>query len=812
MNMLRRALYGWALGWSFISLWAERLWARLWAVITLLMFFGALAASGLIFKLGKTGHLAALALFLAAIIAAAFLTGRRFTLPRRWQVERRIERESGLKHRPLAMMHDKPEEGTSPAALRLWHRARDEALQSHSGLRIWRPRPRVGRMDKYGLRFAAMICLAAALVLAQGKAFDRLKSAVQPPALFKIQPALVAMDIWIEPPAYTHAAPVFLATAQSGRTTATEARVPDGSILKLRVGGIKSAPKLFYAGEKTGSFAEAAPGSFTLETPLSKSGTMEIRRGWWQSPLGSWQIDIIPDSQPEVQILSADSAERASLKITYNARDDYGIRSLQAVIEPSPDIPAEKWHETIVFDIPFSGQQSREAEQHIEHLAHHPMAGTPVSIRLIATDETGNKAESNIEKMVLPERQFKNPAAIAVNRERKRLIRFDDPLTFRITSVMLAQLANRPAVIKEDLRVFLGLVVSIKRLGYTPTPYSAYTVRDILWNLALRLEDGGLVLAREELRQALQQLNQALNDKNISEEKLQQLSDNVNQKTQQYMQELAKEMRQRMEQGDGEQQQQPQISPELAQKLMEKMDMSDIEKMMQQMQHGDSREQMQAMTELMQKMLENTDPGNAMGEREQKALENLQKMEDLIQDQQKLIDQTGKKQPQEDSGEEAGEQGRIRKELGGVMRDMGENMPEVPEQFGNADQEMKGAQQQLGGNNPDKSMPHQKEALKQLQEGQDQAMQQVADQMKAGMSGGGSGSGQQSPGNYGEGFDPLGRDQGKPQPYSNVKIPDEKERRRVQEIIEELRGRSNDWERPREERQYIDRLLDPFSN
>ncbi|MFN7112797.1 MAG: DUF4175 domain-containing protein [Alphaproteobacteria bacterium] len=812
MDFLRRVLYWWTIGWSFISLWAERLWARFWALCTVLMFFGAFAVSGLIFKFGKTGHFVLLIAFLGLAILAAFYMGRRFILPRRWQIERRIESESGLKHRPLAMMHDKPEQGASPAAIKLWYKQRAEAQKAWGALRVWRPRPRVGRQDRYNLRFTAMICLALALLFAQGRALDRLEAALRPPALFKMPVTTVAMDVWIEPPAYTTAAPVFLATAQTGRTTAEAASVPDGSILKLRIGGLKRAPKLFYDGKKTLLFEEAAPGSFTLEMPLSKSGVMEIRRGWWQSPLGSWNIDIIPDRQPDVQILSADAAERAALKITYSARDDYGIRSLRAVIEPSPDIPAEPWHETITFDIPFSGRQSREAEFHVEHLAHHPMAGTPVMIKLVATDDTGHAAESNIEKIVLPERQFKNPAAIAVNRERKRLIRFDDPLTFRLTSAVLVSLANRPGVIKEDLRVFLGLVVSVKRLGYTPTKYSAFTVRDILWNIALRLEDGGLVLAREELRQALQKLNQALNDKNISEEKLQELSEDVNKKTQQYMQELAKEMRQRMEQGDGEQQKQPEISPELAQKLMDKMDMSDIEEMIRQMQHGDSREQMQAMTEMMQKMLDSTDPGNAMGEREQKALEQLQKMEDLIQDQQKLIDQTGKKEPKQESGEEAGEQGRIRQELGDVMRGMGENMPEVPEQFGSADQEMKDAQQQLGRGEPGKSLPHQKEALKQLQEGQDQALQQMADQMKAGMSGSGSGGTGQSSNNYGEGYDPLGRNHGKHQPFSDVKIPDEKERRRVQEIIQELRGRSNDWERPREERQYIDRLLDPFSN
>ena len=812
MNGLRRAAYYWTLGWSFFTLLAERLWARLWAFFTVLMFFGAFAASGLIFKIGKTGHFALLIIFGSLALLTLFFIGRRFRLPRRAQVERRIERESGLKHRPLTMIHDKPEPGTPPAAAKLWYLQQAEVQKLFTRLRIWRPRPRVYKQDKYGLRFAAMAMLAVSLVLAQGHALERFKSALRAPAVFQLPQTQIAMDVWIEPPEYTNAAPVFLATAQTGRTTTENARVPAGSTLKLRVGGPKNPPHLRYNGQDIGTFAEAGPQSFTFETKLTESGLMEIRRGWWQKDLGSWSIDVTPDAPADLKILSVDTAERAALKITYTARDDYGVRGLKAVIAPSPDIPDAPWHETITIDLPFSGRETREAEQHVVDLAENAMAGVPVTIRLIATDDVGNKAESNIEYTVLPERQFKNPSAIIINNERKRLIRFSDPITYRITAATLARLANRPALVKEDLRVFLGLVVAIKRLGYSPHDDQIPGIRALLWHIALRLEDGGLQLAKQELRDALQRLKQALNDKNMSEEKLQELSEDVNRKTQQYMQELAKDMQQRMQQGGGDQKQ-PEISPELAQKLMEKMDMSEMKELMEQMQHGDSREQMQAMTEYMQKMVEALDPNNAMGEQDQKKLESLQKMEDLIQDQQQLMDKTGKMEQKQGAGEEAGEQGRIRKELGDVMREMGENMPEVPEQFGGADQEMKQSQQELGGGKPGESLPHQKQALEKLQEGQDQAMEKMAEQMKQMMMmGSGEGQGQNN-GNYGQGFDPLGReDNNKVNRGGDVKIPDEKERRRVQEIIQELRGRSNDWERPREERQYIDRLLDPYAN
>lgn len=169
--------------------------------------------------------------------------------------------------------------------------------------------------------------------------------------------------------------------------------------------------------------------------------------------------------------------------------------------------------------------------------------------------------------------------------------------------------------------------------------------------------------------------------------------------------------------------------------------------------------------------------------------------------------------PIHNAKEGAAEQYVIRQQLGDVMRKIGENLPQLPDNFAKSDQEMKQAGESFMQGDTKGSMPHQKEALDQLQNGMDKSMQQMADQLQTTiMSFGFLPQGAES--GYGQGFDPLGRngkpDNGKPGD-DYVKIPDEKERRRVQEIIEELRNRSNDYSRPKQEREYIDRLLDQFN-
>jgi hypothetical protein len=120
---------------------------------------------------------------------------------------------------------------------------------------------------------------------------------------------------------------------------------------------------------------------------------------------------------------------------------------------------------------------------------------------------------------------------------------------------------------------------------------------------------------------------------------------------------------------------------------------------------------------------------------------------------------------------------------------------------------MRGSSEALGENSPEDSIPHQEQAIKYLQQAQkdlsDQFMARL--QQMTGVSRMGSGMK----------FDPLGR------PYggdgnrnglfgSPVKIPDEGERKKAQEILNLLRKRSGELDRPEEELDYYKRLLRQF--
>ncbi len=114
---------------------------------------------------------------------------------------------------------------------------------------------------------------------------------------------------------------------------------------------------------------------------------------------------------------------------------------------------------------------------------------------------------------------------------------------------------------------------------------------------------------------------------------------------------------------------------------------------------------------------------------------------------------------------------------------------------------MENAEKALGGEDYETATDEQARALDQMRKG----AQEMAKQMLQNM-----------PQRYGQNGDtprdPLGRPQRSqgPDPGASVKVPDEIDRQRAREILEELRRRIGEQTRPPTELDYIERLLRRF--
>src|SRR5690606_38534486 len=95
------------------ALWWERAWPALWPALCLAGAGLLVALLDLPRRLPPAAHAVLLALFGAALLTLLWRGARRFALPTRGDADRRLERASGLAHRPLAVLADTPAAGTA---------------------------------------------------------------------------------------------------------------------------------------------------------------------------------------------------------------------------------------------------------------------------------------------------------------------------------------------------------------------------------------------------------------------------------------------------------------------------------------------------------------------------------------------------------------------------------------------------------------------------------------------------------------------------------------------------------------------------
>src|SRR5204863_815361 len=185
---------------------------------------------------------------------------------------------------------------------------------------------------------------------------------------------------------------------------------------------------------------------------------------------------------------------RAALRLDYKAGDDYGVENLKAVIR----LQSGKSDEKIELEMPLPGLHLKEAQGTSYHdLSPHPWAGLPVEIRLVAIDGLGQTGESEPAQLVLPERNFRHPIARAVIDQRKELAR--DPASADAVAEILGDLNKRPALYRDDTAVYLGLRLAQQRLRRDKAKDTIAAVEQLLWDTALRIEDGNMSVAERDL-------------------------------------------------------------------------------------------------------------------------------------------------------------------------------------------------------------------------------------------------------------------------------------------------------------------------
>jgi uncharacterized protein (TIGR02302 family) len=809
------------LAWT-AELW-ERLWPRLWLPVTVLAAFIAIALFDVLPDLSGWFHVGVLAGFFVAFAGAAFFAWYGFRSPTSSDAKRRLERESGLDHRPLTAIEDKLAlGGGDPYAEALWRAHWERVRAKVKDLRVGAPRPRVARRDPLALRGLVLILLVFAGIVAWGDEDTRLMRAFMP----SFQPtsdSKVTIEAWLTPPEYTGVAPRVVTPETAG----SRLEVPDGTRIMIQLHGGRGEP-VVTQGKQRVQMTALDGGTYQAELLLKFPERLKLRlRG---RNVVDWAIKIIPDKTPEIAWQKPPSAAPSGgTRIEYDAKDDYRLSKLRAFIARRGD------HEIIEFALPVTGTKQAKGNS-INDLTAHRWAGLEVAIILEAEDDSGQRGKSEVLTLRLPERQFRHPVAREIIKWRKELTENGpDYDTVHKTVMAMNALAEEPDAYGGDQIVHLALRTIMGRLirgshhdGRSDgqiekdTEEAIAEVQPLMWSTALRLEEGGLAQIEKELRDLQKQLSDLLNRKDVPDKEIQKLLDQFQQALRDWQKELEKDMKQNPEKYQNRDQalQNPQDMQNLLDRLRDAINQGDkqaLERMLSQL-----RQMMENQRNAQNQPGQRMDPNHPM-------MKNMRELGDIIRRQQELMDETFKRhqgrregrgnrpEDQQKDQDLERQQGDLQKRLNDLMKQMDEMLGgegQMPKNFGNAEREMDRAQRELRGRRPGDAVGPQGRALDELRKGAQDAMRQLGQMF--GMQFGPGQPGQFPPGDqrnlWGPDRDPLGRQTNGlgPLDTQDVKVPTESERKRVRDILDELRRRASEPGRPTLELDYIDRLLRRF--
>ena len=635
-------------------------------------------------------------------------------------------------------------------------------------------------------------------------------------------------------------------------------------------GGLAKSAKDSGSGSKADASTPAKPangqdeGEIETRLLLSSDATLTLRS--FGSPLGSFDIHAILDKPPSIALTAVPKFNlRGSFALKYSVADDYGVTAAEASFA-KPVLPGERPSKRSLVEaprvplaLPPPPAISGEAETTID-LSDHPWAGASVEMTLIAHDEGGNEASSGSVVMTLPQKPFVKPLARALAEQRRALILAPDDKA-RVANALDA-LMIAPETFGTSASVYLGLSVALDWLNAAKGDSDLIEVADLLWQMALRIESGNLSAAERDLRAAEQELRDAMR-RGATEDEINKLAENLRAAMDKFLQQLAAQEKDFDRRGDFS-------ALKRDDRLIRQEDLQKMVDELQAMMRSGDTANAQKMLERLQDVLENlrlARPPKA-DPRAREMSRALDELGRLSQDQQDLRDETFESGQEErrlqrgqrddeflppgltlddifgqQNGERSGEN-----DGGPGQSGQGKSGKNSPERKSNdADlakrqralhervENLQNRLNQAGAGVPNldearDAMRDAENALRQPPQGNGAAVdaqgraiealregaQKLADSMQSqgdGTTADGEDDGQGSPGQFGagEGTDPLGRPAGLNNGLNNpaarfdpMAAPAAERARRV---LEELRRRLGEPARPREELDYLQRLL-----
>ncbi|MGC9269667.1 DUF4175 family protein [Acidiphilium sp.] len=450
---------------------------------------GVVALFLIVTLLGAGGWPADVAALLA-LIAALARARHQFSPPEPAAIDRRIERDSRLRHRPIAGFEDVPALIT-PLGNPLWqaHRNRIDAVLSTA--RVGRPAPDFAAHDPLALRALLVLALIASWIAAGGSAGSRLAASLSLPRLFGAGGARV--QGWITPPRWTGEAPRLITPG------AKVVHALTGSSLSLIVTGAgDQAPRAMIAGHAL-RFAAIARGSYRTTLALTAPATITIGPFWHR--IARYHLVIGAPTPPQIGFTTPPypDPDGKRTNFSWRATSPYGLTHLVLQFRPLLALGAKP----DAASVPLGAAPHGDA---LLDLLASPYAGMPVAANLRATNKAGQTGTSGMASVTLPAPILHNRTAQAIEAIRRRLAL--TPQDRPALAAALGAIARTPPgpitpATQRDLAAFAREFAAGSPKARDPEAK--------LWTLVQRAEQGAAFRAAQQLAAARHALEAALN-------------------------------------------------------------------------------------------------------------------------------------------------------------------------------------------------------------------------------------------------------------------------------------------------------------
>jgi uncharacterized protein (TIGR02302 family) len=737
---------------AVLAMLYERAWPALWPALGVAGLFLCAALLDLPRHLPGWAHGALLAAVGVALVLLLSRAMRRLSLPRAEEADRRLEKASGLAHRPLAVLADKPAQQGADA---LWQAHLARAMRQVGRLRVGLPRPGMALHDPRALRLGLVVALFASFGIAGADAPALLRRALVPVFGVQAAPPATQIQAWITPPAYTGMAPVFL------RDDTGPVTVPQDSRLTVNLTGGAGAPALTL-GTAEIPFKALDAASFQAEQPLAQGGRLVVARNGTE--LAGWDIAVVANTAPVVRFPEPPSATRGRIplvRLPWEVTHAYGVVALQAelVLAARPDAPPH------LVPIPLPGGSTKQARgARVQDLTPHPWAGLQVQARLVGRDATGQEGHSETLAFDMPERRFQHPIARALMEVRKELsLR---PTSRALPLLRLEEMARLEDAWTADPGGYLNLRSITTQLRRDRQPSAVDEAQARMWQLALHLEEG----APERTARALDQAREAVREMLEAERRGEEID---KAELDRRMRELQEALRQHLEALAEQARRDPttqEFDPE-----RDRLDAQDMQRLTEQMREAaredkmdDARQRMAELERMLQEMQNarreqgrQTERQKARADKRQQGERQMNAVQDMIRREGALLDNAHRRggqadpqqqqqqrgynprqqaqprpqaQPQDPQRSEAERaqdqrvQQAMRRALGELMQQQGDLTGKIPPPLAEADAAMRDAAQALReGRDPAAAQAAQR-AIEALQKGGQEMSQEMTHQ------------------------------------------------------------------------------------